>query len=124
VTAAAETEELRALVREAHAAIKDMDRLLADYRRTHREAAQEARASAQQAAAAELDRFARHLQHEANAMAAELNRSVLAARAQIARQLAVAEVGEHPDGRLYVKFGGNLFDTDPHGDNEEGPDDG
>ncbi|MBO0813830.1 MAG: hypothetical protein J2P30_01550 [Actinobacteria bacterium] len=116
MTGEEEAAELRALIREAHEAIKDLHRLTGQARLLSRDCASESRRAAHQAASAELDRFSRHLQHQLNLMSGELNRGVMRAQREIAHQLAVSELGETPDGKLWVKFSGAPFDEDPYGD--------
>jgi len=105
-----EREQLRELVREAHGAIRDLDRLLAEYRRVARDTAHDAQTRVFAAANAELGRFSAHLQREANALAKQLNTAILAAQRNITDSLAISEVFETADGKLGIKFAGGLFD--------------
>ena len=112
MTETGEITELRELIREAHGAIKDMERLLRDFRQAAREGAEQGRAAAQEAAKAEMDRFNEHLQGQMDAAAKDLNRAVEAARMHVVKQLTVSELESGPDGKgLRVKFAGNLFDA-------------
>lgn len=102
--------ELRELIREGHAVIKDMDRLKRDLREIVNSAALSARKQAQAAANEEMQRFQRHAQREMDRSARDLNRSVEAARGQIVKALTVESIEEIPGGGLRAKFRGNLFD--------------
>jgi hypothetical protein len=109
---ASEITELRELIREAHGAIKDMERLLRDFRQAGREGAEQGRTAAQEAAKAEMARFQEHIQGQMDEAARDLNRAVEAARMQVIKQLTVSELESGPDGKgLKVKFAGNLFDA-------------
>jgi hypothetical protein len=110
---------MRELIREAHGAIRDLDRLLADARQFAREAMTGFRAAAAQAAGeaanAELISFAAEFQKMANDSAADLNRGVEAARLQIMEALAISELEPvEIDGHtgLRVRWAGGLFDAD------------
>lgn len=109
---AAQLLELRELIREAHAAIKDGRGLLKELRRESAGITEQARAAAQQAALEEMTRFQAHIQGEMDRTARDLNRAVEAARHQVVRQLTISSLEENPDGTgLRVKFAGNLFDA-------------
>lgn len=103
--------ELRELIRQVHAAIKDGRGLLKELRRERDGIIESARAAAQQAAVTEMRRFEKHIQGEMDRAARDLNRAVDAARHQVVRQLTVSSLEENPDGPgLRVTFAGNLFD--------------
>jgi|HubBroStandDraft_6_1064221.scaffolds.fasta_scaffold205316_2 DNA repair ATPase RecN len=113
----AQLAELRELIREAHGVTKDLRREIRDARRLADDLKRETEQVVHDAAAAEMTRWADHVQHEMNRSAAELNRSLVAARDHIGRallpkiaQLDLADAGS--PGVLMVKFDGNLFDAD------------
>lgn len=108
--ALAEVDDLRELVREAHGAMKDLERLLRQVREAARDGANQAREAAEEAAIAVMKEFERHIQREADIMAHDLNRAVQAARNQIIDQLTVDYAEPMPGGGTRVKFKGNLFD--------------
>lgn len=64
--------ELRELIRESHAAIKDMDRLVREARGLVRDCEKQAAAAAAAAASEEMKRFQGHIQAEMNRHAKEL----------------------------------------------------
>jgi hypothetical protein len=105
-------DELREATREAHGAVRDLDRLLGDYRKLTADVRLLIMGDAQEAANAELKRYGAHLQAEMNEKAADLNRAVDAAREHIVRALTVAELSITPEGRLAVHFKGGRFDAD------------
>lgn len=104
-------EELRELVREAHGAIKDMERLLRDIRQASREGTEQARTAAQEAAKAEMAKFQEHIQGQMDDAAADLNKAVDAARMHVVKQLTISEIEQIPGQGTRVKFAGNLFDA-------------
>lgn len=107
-----EAAELRELIREAHGAIKDLDRLLAQARQVIRDGAVQARDAAHRATEEELDSFAERWQAEADRHAVSLNEAVKAARLQILKQLMIAELEPMEGGHgLRVKWDGALFDA-------------
>lgn len=118
---AALNAELRETVREAHAALKDMERVLREYRANAATTMADIGEAAAQVAAAELRRYGEHLQSEMNAQAVNLNRAVDAARNHIVTQLTLAWLEPDPEvhGRLRFVFHGAPFDEDPTGDGPE-----
>jgi len=108
----AAADELRSLVREAHEAIKDMDRLLAEFRRAAQDAAGSGRKAAFDAASTEMARFSDHLQAEMNRSAADLNAAVDRARRQVIEAVRPTEITVDSDtGRIEVHFAGGTFDA-------------
>ena len=106
--------ELRELIRQAHAAIKDGNQLLKELRAISAEGAERARTAAERAAVTEMQRFQAHIQAEMDRHASDLNRSVSAARLQVIKALTVKKIAERPDGKgLEVSFTGNLFNAGP-----------
>lgn len=103
--------ELRELVREAHGAIKDMERLLRDIRQASRDGTEQARTAAQEAAKAEMTKFRDHIQAQMDDSARDLNRAVEAARLHVVKQLTITEVEQLPGSGSRVKFAGHLFDA-------------
>jgi hypothetical protein len=104
--------ELRELVREAHGAIRDLDRLLADYRRILREGAEEARQAAFKAADAEIARFGSHLEDEARRVGETIQQSIGRARAHIMEHLMISTLETMPDGRIKISFATGGDDDD------------
>lgn len=103
--------ELRGLVKEAHAANKDLARGLREYRQAAAAGAEAAREAARSAAHEELEKFARHLQGEMNAAAADLNTAINVAREHIVRCLRPTEGHIGQDGLVAFSFKGD-FDED------------
>lgn len=118
---AALNAELRETVREAHAALKDMERVLREYRENAATTMADIGEAAAQVAAAELRRYGEHLQAEMNAQAVNLNRAVDEARHHIVTQLTLAYIEPDPEvrGRLRFVFTGAPFDEDPTGTGPE-----
>lgn len=106
---AAEAEQLRGLIRDAHAAVKDL-------RAAIREAAQlraGLAAEFQAAASAEIMDVANHMQAQANAAAAELNASVKTAREEIAQRLFDARIEyDQAADNFKIVIPGAVFDQD------------
>ena len=104
---AADAERLRGLIRDAHAAVKDL-------RAAIRETAQlrEQLAARFEASAAEsIKDLANWLQAEGNRMTASLNASVEAARADLARRLFDARIQyDKSADNFVIVFGGAMFD--------------
>ena len=109
----AAADELRALLREAHEALKDMDRLVDVYRRAATDAAAAGRKAAYDAATGEMARFSDHLQSEMNRSARELNAAVDRARMQVVESVRPIAVSIDSDtGRIEVQFAGGKFDAE------------
>lgn len=106
-------DELRALIREAHGAAKDLSGLLRECRELRAGLIREVGEAAHQEASDQLQRFARHLQGEMNDHAARLNASVRRAQDHIVKSLALARLERDGDGGLKFTFeGGARFDDD------------
>jgi uncharacterized coiled-coil protein SlyX len=111
--------QLRELVREAHAATKDLNRAIREAKeyasnlvRMVDAAAEASRRAAHEAGCAQLEVFQDHIQTEMNRSAAELNKAIEAAREHIGRALMPKVAALDPDaGAILVQFDGNLFDA-------------
>jgi F0F1-type ATP synthase membrane subunit b/b' len=103
--------ELRELIPEAHAAVKDLTGVLREYRKIMADGVHAARDAAENAATEEMHRFAVHLQKEMNAAAADLNEAVNTARKAITQQLTPRAVTVDADGKVHFTFTGH-FDQD------------
>jgi uncharacterized coiled-coil protein SlyX len=111
--------QLRDLVREAHAATKDLNRAIREAKSYADDlvkmvdaAAEASRRAAHTAGCEQLAAFQDHIQHEMNRSAAELNKAIEAAREHIGRALMPKVAALDPDaGAILVQFDGNLFDA-------------
>jgi DNA anti-recombination protein RmuC len=108
---AAEAEQLRGLIRDAHAAVKDL-------RAAMRESAQlrgQLDAQFEETANQAIGELANHLQEMANEYAAGLNASVEAARQEIAERLfdARIEYDEAADNFVVVFRGAKFIEDTP-----------
>lgn len=100
--------ELRELVREAHAAIKDLTPLIREHRRIAEDGARDLLARIEETVNAELRRVEAHLQAEQNTASAELNQAVGVAREHIVSCLTPDKVSIAPDGHVQFTFKGNF----------------
>ena len=87
-----EMEELRALIRESHEAIKDLTKLLREYKKAAADGTKAAGERAHDAADKKLREFFDHLQAESNHNAAELNKSVERAKDHVMKRLLIARM--------------------------------
>jgi hypothetical protein len=111
---AAELAALRALIREAHEATKDLRAAIREARQVAADAARATEAAAFAAGQAELGRWSDHIQGQMDAAAADLNRAVDAARAHIVDALTPVELEvDEATQQLKVRFAGNRFDAGP-----------
>lgn len=110
-----ERDELRALIREAHEAIKDLRTAIRDAKATTRDMADAAAKAAFEASNDEMARWSRHIQAEMNRSARDLNRAVEAARDHIGRSLMPKIASLDTSGAapvLLIEFEGGKFDAD------------
>jgi hypothetical protein len=110
VPAALDTaEQLRQLVREAHAAAKDLRHAI----REAQQLAGQLAAELQDRAEVEYVQWVGELQAAQNRHAADLNAAIVRARDAIIQALTLAELEAGEDFKtLRVKFRGPLFDAD------------
>ena len=95
---AAEAEQLRGLIRDAHAAVKDLRAAIRDTEQLRAQLVDRFEAAANEAIA-ELSNF---LQGEANRLTADLNASVRATRDDIAQHLLDARIVHDPEANNFV----------------------
>lgn len=106
---AAEAEQLRGLIRDAHAAVKD---LRAAIRETEQLRAQ-LTARFEESAGDAIKELSNFLQSEGNRMTASLNASVEAARAELAKRLFDARIQyDRRADNFAIVFGGAKFVED------------
>ena len=107
----AEAEKLRGLIRDAHAAVKDLRAAIRDTDRLREQLAARFEESVNEA----LGELANHLQQMANEYSAGLNDSVDAARQEIASHLfdARIEYDEKADNFAVVFRGAKFVDDTP-----------
>lgn len=105
-------DELRALIREAHGAAKDLSGLLRECRELRAGLLREVGEAAHQEAGDQLARFARHLQQQQNDHATYLNGAVERAQKNIVRALTLARAEPDDSGGLKFTFEGGKFKDD------------
>jgi F0F1-type ATP synthase membrane subunit b/b' len=108
---AAEAEQLRGLIRDAHAAVKDLRAAIRDADRQRGQLDARVEESANQA----IRELGNHLQLAANELAVELNANVEAARQEIANHLfdARIEYDEAADNFMVVFRGAKFAEDTP-----------
>lgn len=108
---AAEADRLRGLIRDAHAAVKDLRAAIRETGQLRAQLAAQFEESANQA----IGELANHLQRVANEQAADLNAHVEEARAEVARHLFDARIkyDETADNFVVVFQGAKFIEDTP-----------